>query len=84
MWSFASVEYFDEEVFRTATSEISSRDASSFKPQEMSNTIWTLATSGATTKYLHAFDYSTQEFKFRKNTKPLDQLALEEARVITI
>ena len=40
MWSFASVEYFDEEVFRTATSEISSRDASSFKPQEMSNTVW--------------------------------------------
>jgi len=50
------VEYFNEDVYRAAASELPLRDARSFKPQEMSNTVWALATAGAVPKYLSAFD----------------------------
>lgn len=31
----------------------------SFKPQELSNTVWALATAGAVPKFLNAFDSTT-------------------------
>lgn len=58
LWSFATVEFFDEEVFKAAASELSLRKSSSFKPQELSNTVWALATAGAVTKYPNAFDFT--------------------------
>lgn len=56
LWSFATVEYFDEEVYRAAASELTLRKSRSFKPQELSNTVWALATAGALPKYPNAFD----------------------------
>lgn len=56
LWSFATVEYFDKEVYRAAASRLTLRDCRSFKPQELSNTVWALATSGAFPEYENAFD----------------------------
>ena len=39
MWSFATVEYFDEAVYQAAASELTLRRSRSFKPQELSNTV---------------------------------------------
>lgn len=39
LWSFATYEYFDEDVYRAAASELTLRKSHSFKPQELSNTV---------------------------------------------
>jgi hypothetical protein len=39
LWSFATFEYFDEEVYKAAASELTLRKSYSFKPQELSNTV---------------------------------------------
>lgn len=56
LWSFATMEYFDEDVYKAAASELTLRKSHSFKPQELSNTVWALATAGATPQYADAFD----------------------------
>ena len=35
----ATVEYFNEDVYRAAASELTLRKSQSFKPQELSNTV---------------------------------------------
>lgn len=39
LWSFATFEYFNEDVYRAAASELTLRKSRSFKPQELSNTV---------------------------------------------
>lgn len=39
LWSFATYEYFDADVYRAAASELTLRKSHSFKPQELSNTV---------------------------------------------
>ncbi len=39
LWSFATVEYYDEAVFKAAASELTLSKSRSFKPQELSNTV---------------------------------------------
>jgi hypothetical protein len=39
LWSFATCEYFDEQVYRAAASELTLRKSNYFKPQELSNTV---------------------------------------------
>eukprot|EP00557_Chaetoceros_sp_GSL56_P007928 CAMPEP_0176489526 /NCGR_PEP_ID=MMETSP0200_2-20121128/7338_1 /TAXON_ID=947934 /ORGANISM="Chaetoceros sp., Strain GSL56" /LENGTH=1134 /DNA_ID=CAMNT_0017886679 /DNA_START=321 /DNA_END=3722 /DNA_ORIENTATION=+ len=56
LWSFATFEYFDEDVYRSAASELTLRKSRSFKPQELSNTVWALATAGVIPQYADAFD----------------------------
>lgn len=59
LWSFATVEYFDEAVFKVAASELTLSKSPSFKPQELSNTVWALATAGVVPQYPQAFDSTT-------------------------
>jgi len=56
LWSLASMEYFEEDVYRAASSRLSLRHCRSFKPQELSNTVWALATAGLYPKDLNVFD----------------------------
>ena len=53
------MEYFDEAVFKAAASELAMHKSHLFKPQELSNTVWALATAGAVPQYLQAFDSTT-------------------------
>lgn len=39
LWSFATFEYFNEDVYKAAASELTLRKSRSFKPQELSNTV---------------------------------------------
>ena len=53
------MEYFDQAVFEAAASELTLQKSHLFKPQELSNTVWAIATAGAVPKYLQAFDSTT-------------------------
>lgn len=59
------MEYFDEDVFKAAASELTLSKSPSFKPQELSNTVWALATAGAIPKYPQAFDSTTLKNSYR-------------------
>lgn len=56
LWSFASKEYFDEDVYRVICSKLTLDRGAHFKPQELSNTLWALATAQVAPKYPDAFD----------------------------
>ena len=56
LWSFATLEYFDEEIYRAIVSRITVNDAYTFQPQELSNSVWALATAGVEAMYPDAFD----------------------------
>jgi len=56
LWAMANMEFFDDEVYMTAASRLNRRSAKLYKPQEMSNTCWALATANMKPKYLSAFD----------------------------
>ena len=71
MWSFATVEYFDEAVFKAAASELTLNKSHSFKPQELSNTVWALATAGAVPQYPRAFDTTTVKSSQRVSLREL-------------
>ena len=53
------MEYYNEDVYKQAASELTLSKSPSFKPQELSNTVWALATAGAIPKYIQAFDVTT-------------------------
>ncbi len=65
LWSFATLEYYNEDVFKQAASELTLTKSPSFKPQELSNTVWALATAGAVPKYIQAFDTTTVKSNHR-------------------
>ena len=56
LWSMATMEYFDEELYRSIVARFHEIGIRRFKPQEMSNTLWALATAGVAPKYTTAFD----------------------------
>ena len=56
LWAMANMEFFDDNVYMAAASRLNRRRASYFKPQEMSNICWALATANMTPKYVSAFD----------------------------
>jgi len=72
LWSFATVEYFDESVYKAAASELTLRKSRSFKPQELSNTVWALATAGATPQ-TQAFDTTLVKQSQRSYNDPITE-----------
>jgi D-alanyl-D-alanine carboxypeptidase len=50
------LEYFDEDVYRAIVSRLTLDSAYTFRPQELSNLCWALATAGVEVKYPDAFD----------------------------
>ena len=58
LWSLATLEFFDDEIYRGVASRIDSGDGASFKPQELSNTLWALATSEMDINERDAFESS--------------------------
>ena len=78
LWSFATVEYFNEEVYKAAASELTLRKSNSFKPQELSNTVWALATAGAFPKYPNAFDITIVPDNKRPTLREITQDPITE------
>lgn len=66
------MEYFDEAVFKAAVSELTLTKSRSFKPQELSNTVWALATAGAIPRHIQAFDCTTLK---KSHRVPLEAIA---------
>lgn len=56
LWAFATLEYFDEEIYRAIASRVTVDEAYTFQPQELSNSVWALATAGVEARYRDAFD----------------------------
>lgn len=52
----ANLEFCDEEVFRGVASRLRIDRAHEFKPQELSNAVWAMATIEITPKYPDIFD----------------------------
>ena len=80
LWSFATMGYDDFiDVYKVASSRVTIRDAHRFKPQELSNSVWALATVGIFPKNLHVFD-STM---FPNSKQMLMDTVMREKDVIT-
>ena len=58
LWALANLGYDNEDAIRAAVSRIDGRMAEKCLPQELSNTIWALATMEILPKYPDAFDSS--------------------------
>jgi hypothetical protein len=56
LWSFATLEYRDEKIYRGVAARLPADRARYFKPQELSNTVWALATAEITPRYPDMFD----------------------------
>jgi hypothetical protein len=56
LWSMATMEFFDDNLYRAVVSRYHSIGVRRFKPQELSNTLWALATAGVAPLRLSAFD----------------------------
>lgn len=56
LWSMATMEYCNEELYRSIVARFPSIGAHGFKPQELSNTVWALATAGVIPIYTTVFD----------------------------
>jgi hypothetical protein len=56
LWSFATMEYVNNEIMLMIASRLRLNLIHTFKPQELSNVCWALATGGIVPKYIDAFD----------------------------
>ena len=65
------MEYYDEDVYKQAASELTLSKSPTFKPQELSNTVWALATAGAVPQFHQAFDTTTIKSNRRVSKKQI-------------
>ena len=65
------MEYYDEDVYKQGASELTLSKSPSFKPQELSNTVWALATAGAIPQFHQAFDTTTIKTNHRVSKKQI-------------
>ena len=65
LWSFATLEYFDHDLYRAIAARVNNNRASSCKPQELSNTLWALATADVVPNFIDVFDTSLLPKKAR-------------------
>lgn len=56
LWSMATLEYVNEDLYRSIVARFTDIGVDQFKPQEVSNTLWALATAGVAPKYISIFD----------------------------
>lgn len=68
LWAFATLEFFDEEVYRAIVSRVTVDEAYTFQPRELSNSVWALATAGVEVMYPDAFDTTLVP----RNLRPAD------------
>jgi hypothetical protein len=54
----ATIEYFNKDIYRGIAARVTKDRARMSKPQELSNTLWALATADVTPKYIDTFDTS--------------------------
>ena len=52
----ATLNFLDEDIYRGIASRLTVNGARFFKPQELSNTLWAMATAEVTPKYPDVFD----------------------------
>lgn len=58
LWSLATLGFLDDEMYRGIAAQGTRQQASGFKPQELSNTVWALATAEVNVGEVDAFDTS--------------------------
>lgn len=56
LWSFATLEYFDHDLYRAIANRVNKDRSNYCKPQELSNTLWALATADVVPNYIDVFD----------------------------
>lgn len=56
LWSFATAEYFDKDAYREIVSRMNVDAAQNYSPQELSNSIYALASAEVELKYPDSFD----------------------------
>jgi hypothetical protein len=58
LWSFATLGFSGDDIYRGISTQVTRQQASAFKPQELSNTVWALATAEVQVEDVDAFDTS--------------------------
>ena len=56
LWAFATLEYFEEDIYREILSKVNVNAARDYQPRELSNLCWACATAGVEVKHPDAFD----------------------------
>jgi hypothetical protein len=56
LWSMATMGFDNKAVYRAVVSRLAEVGVERFKPQEISNTLWALASAEVVPEYIHAFD----------------------------
>jgi hypothetical protein len=56
LWSMATLEYFNADLYRQIVSRVNREKAGYCKPQELSNALWALATADVIPEYIDTFD----------------------------
>ena len=67
LWSFATSGFLDKAVYRRIASRLKTEYSSQFKSQELSNTLWALATAEVAPCYLDVFDTTLLNNESRPN-----------------
>ena len=78
LWSMASMEYYNEPMFRSILARVGRRDLvgyDHFKPQEISNTLWAIASAGIGLEYPNIFDVKLLPINVR------GKVSVEEAMI---
>ena len=83
LWSFATMEFFDEEAFKRVASNVDIQAVERWNPQELSNLIWAIGTAQLEPKFRKAFDSSFVQMKDRPSFEQVsrDPLSISFAAV---
>ena len=73
LWSFATMEYFNKNIYLSLASRISREVASRAKPQELSNAVWALATAEVIPEFIDVFDVTLLSKEVRPSLSDAEQ-----------
>ena len=73
LWSMASLEYQNVEAYRGVAGRLSRDRTMQAKPQELSNTVWALATAEVFPEYMDCFDSSLIPSKLRPSPAQVER-----------
>ncbi len=74
LWSMATMEFFDDDLYRALVARLPSIGAHQFKPQELSNTLWALATAGVVPQHPNVFDFKL----LPQSLRPTEEEAMQD------
>ena len=72
LWSFATLEYFNDELYRGIVARVARGRAYISKPQEISNVVWAIATAEMEPSNIDTFDTTVLRQESLPNPKEVE------------